>query len=493
MIHCIKSPSRSFKFYFYRLMGSFMNKERLQSLLLDVRFWIILFFAIRCIGLLNPPIDPGHNWRQSLTLMIARNFFENNSTFLYPMVDNAGDKTGIIATEFPLFNYLIAICSKVFGYQHWYGRLINLLVSSIGLYATYQGLKTIFNQRLALFSTIALGCSIWFAYGQKIMPDTFSASLVLIALYFLIQYLTQGRSYALFFYLFFASLGILSKIPSISILAVVGICPFVKTLPWKRRLYACLSTLIGVMLCLYWYFVWNPYLFDTYKLTNFFPRSLTQGLLELIPLWQEALQKFYFAGLQSFTAFICFLLGSYFLVKKTNKLTQLTLFIYCTTYLVFVFKTGSIFPNHGYYMIPFVPFMAFFVGLFLYQLPKRIAWVFVSLIVIEGIANQQHHLFSNKKQFYKVALEEKINAFVRKDELVLINSNNPYQDLYFANRKGWTLSHQEMNDVQLVDSLIHRGAKYRIIDKHTFKYPLPTENVLYEDEDYGLYLLKPQI
>jgi hypothetical protein len=51
-----------------------LNKVLVKKLLTDIQFWIVLFFLIRMIGITNPPLEIGHNRRQSLTNMVARNF-----------------------------------------------------------------------------------------------------------------------------------------------------------------------------------------------------------------------------------------------------------------------------------------------------------------------------------------------------------------------------------------------------------------------------------
>jgi 4-amino-4-deoxy-L-arabinose transferase-like glycosyltransferase len=120
----------------------------------DIRFWILLFFVLRLYGITNPPLEIGHNWRQTLTNMIARNFLEMDNNIFYPRIDMDGNKTGIIASEFPLYNYLIYLFAKIFGYAHWYGRLINLIFSSIGTFYFYKILKKFFTHELAFYSSL---------------------------------------------------------------------------------------------------------------------------------------------------------------------------------------------------------------------------------------------------------------------------------------------------------------------------------------------------
>jgi len=94
-------------------------------------FWILIFFLIRLTGITNPPLETEHNWRQCFTAMIARNFLEQSPNILYPQIDMSGNQPGFIGSEFPLFNYIIFLAAKIFSYQHWYGRLINMIISSI--------------------------------------------------------------------------------------------------------------------------------------------------------------------------------------------------------------------------------------------------------------------------------------------------------------------------------------------------------------------------
>ena len=141
-----------------------------ERILKDIRFWIVIFFLLRLIGITNPPLEVGHNWRQTTVTMVARNFVEVDNNILYPRIDIAGEKTGITGMEFPLLNYLIYGLSKLFGYQHWYGRLINLLISSFGLWFFFKLVRKYFTEEVAFNATIILAVSIWFTPCPKLVP-----------------------------------------------------------------------------------------------------------------------------------------------------------------------------------------------------------------------------------------------------------------------------------------------------------------------------------
>jgi len=92
--------------------------------------------------------------------------------------------TGIMGSEFPIMNYLVFGLYKLFGVDWWQGRLLNLVVSSIGCFFFYKTIFQFIKKDIAFAATLILLASLWFSLSRKFMPDVFSASLVLIAIYF---------------------------------------------------------------------------------------------------------------------------------------------------------------------------------------------------------------------------------------------------------------------------------------------------------------------
>ncbi|MFN0189379.1 MAG: glycosyltransferase family 39 protein [Bacteroidia bacterium] len=134
--------------------------------------------------------------------MIARNFYEIDSNILYPRTDSAGELSGIVGVEFPVFNYLIFLISLIFGFENWYGRLINLIITSIGTFYFYKLIRNYFGESSAFFSAITLLVSMWFSYSRITIPDVFAASLCIISLYHGFQYLENGKPFNLFIFLY---------------------------------------------------------------------------------------------------------------------------------------------------------------------------------------------------------------------------------------------------------------------------------------------------
>ena len=450
----------------------------------QIEFWILFFFCMRLIGITNAPLETGHNWRQSLTNMIARNFYELEANLLYPRVDMGGSLTGIMGSEFPLFNYLIYLAAEVFSYDHWYGRLINLIVSSIGIWYFYKAVNLLTSRQVAFNSTLIFLTSVWFAFSRKIMPDTFSIALMLIGLYYALLYLRNGerKNLALFFVL--ATLGMLCKIPALSLMAVLGVIFIIKEIPVVRKRNLLIAGAIGVAITSVWYFYWVPYLLETYKYQLFFPHGIWEGILAIIPVWDQFLQKFYFSGLHSFVAFVFVVWGVYWLVKKNHPVFKWGVLLVSLVFLAFIVKTGRVFSTHNYYIIPFVPVLAFLAGGALTQMKLKMQYFFLLVIGVEGIANQNHDFFVRDDQLYKLELAAVTQDFIPENSLVVINGSPSPQLMYFAHCKGWNAYNEEINNWAVLDSIYQDGASYMIVDLHSYSNYAPKSIPVFKNDDF---------
>jgi hypothetical protein len=95
-------------FVFQFTMGT--SAKFRKSIFTRIEGWLLLFFLIQCIGITDPPLEIGHNWRQVLTNMVSRNYFESGMDWLYPRIDIArenGDyRGGVPNHEFSYFPLL---------------------------------------------------------------------------------------------------------------------------------------------------------------------------------------------------------------------------------------------------------------------------------------------------------------------------------------------------------------------------------------------------
>ena len=442
---------------------------------------------VRLIGITNPPLESGHNWRQALTNMVARNFYEDKADIRYPTIDIAGEKSGIMTSEFPVYNYIIYCCSKIFGFTHWHGRWISLIFSTIGLFFFHQLLEKLLNKQIALYATLITLASLWFAYGRKTMPDTFSVSLVFIGLNAAYNYLKGGKWIYLLLFFGFTTLGVLSKIPALSLCAGLIIVPWIKSIKPSRIIPIAIAGIIGLSIVWLWYFYWLPNLYAVYDYQLFFPKTLRQGFEEIRSFLPDLFEKFYFSSLNSFIAFGCFLLGILYIIKQGNRLLQLALASISIVFGFFILKTGIVFPTHSYYIIPYAPIMALVAAYFIVELPKIVGYFVLGIILVEGIGNQQHDFFLHDSELYKIELESTVDKVIPKDKLVVINGGTTPQNMYFAHRKGWALRNSDAAKTEIVDSLQELGAQYLIIDKHQDNFRDMPYKISIKNEHYIVY------
>lgn len=453
--------------------------------------WVLtFFFLIRLIGITNPPLEIGHNWRQALTNMVARNFLEVDANIFFPRIDIAGEKTGIMGAEFPIFNYLIYLTSAIFGYQHWYGRLINLIVSSVGVYYFFLLIKELFDKKTASYAAIILTVSVWFDFSRKSMPDTFSIALVLIGFYYGYRYLKNGFTWRLALFFILITLGVLSKLSALSLWSLLLVPLLIRQIPTNRKIAMTAAASLGFLIVCVWYFYWVPYLVETYGYMLYFPRSLSQGMAEVATLWRETLEKFYFSAFHSYVAFACFLAGIFFLIKGKNNYLKIGVVAFLFIFFLFILKTGEVFPLHNYYIIPFVPLMALIAALALVRMKPLYAGILLFAIAIEGIANQQHEFFIKDNERYKITLESIADRVTQPSNLIIINDGErDPQQMYFAHRRGWTIENKHIADTSYINGLKKLGATHLFIDKHSFDRPL-NYKVEYEDTHYRIYRLE---
>jgi len=455
----------------------------------DIRFWIAFFFIIRLYGITNPPLEIAHNWRQTTVTMPARNFYEVDANILYPRVDMAGEKSGITGMEFPFFNYLIYLVSLLFGYQHWYGRLINLIVSSFGIWYFFKLVKKYFTPAIAFDAAFILIVSLWFAYSRKIMPDTFSMSILFAGMYYGSNYLDRGnKTIDLVLHFSLCLIALLCKISSGYIL--VAFIPLLLNheIKLKPKIFFILSGFIYVSIVSWWYFCWVPFLVEEYGYWHFFMgKGFAEGANDILNNINGMFLRFYDTSLK-FTGFITFAAGLFFIFKKKETNLQYVFLLSFFSFLVLVFKEGYNFVLHTYYVIPFVPVMALVAGYGVSMVPvKRLPSFILFVIAIEGILNQQHDFRIKDSEKYKLDLEKIADSISNRSDLIAINSYSP-QQMYFAHRKGWALKNEKLNDQNFINEIKNKGCKYIFVNKTEFKNRL-NYKVVFENDFFVVYYL----
>ncbi|MBL7963519.1 MAG: glycosyltransferase family 39 protein [Flavobacteriales bacterium] len=458
----------------------------------NVRLWVGLFFAIRLVGIMQPPVEMAHSWRQTFTCMVARNLVEVDFDLLHPRTDMAGDRPDVVASEFPFLNALIAMAIKTFGFAHWYGRLIVLLISSIGVLAFHAIVQRRYGERVALLSALVLLASSWFMYGRKIMPDAFSISLVIMGLYFADRVVAGGNRWLLLPGMLLVALGGLCKMPAIVLGALWPLFAWEAGLRSRAGRSLLMASVLAVLPVAWWYFLWQPHLLETFGNQLYFPFAFRDGIRTLLDLWPLVLEKFYFSALRSFVALVFCLWGIRILAGRSPRELSIVLAAVMLPFLYFMVRTGDVFPRHDYYVLPVVPLMALVAGVGLAGLSR--AWLRTALVVLicaEGLLNQVHDLRWNTTNAYLLQAGALADRFSGPHDLVACNGDLDPRLIYYLHRKGWSLTNEELQRKETLEMLRSRGCRAIIVNLRHGAVDLPAR-LLYQDEHYRVYLPQAQ-
>lgn len=459
----------------------------------SVEFWILILFVVRLIGITNPPLEMNHHWRQITGLMVSRNFCEMECNPFYPRVDDTNGGEGIIGMEFPAMNLIYYGMAKLFGYTHWYGRLINLIISSLGLLFFVKTLRLLrFPEKTILASTLFLGVSIWFSFSRKMMPDTFCVSIMVAALYFGLRHLQGGKLWNLILYMILCAIAVLSKIPAAIYLVFLAPFFFDSSYGMSRRISLVAISIIPVALMVWWYFVWNSYLSQEYGYWYNVGLPFKEGFMETISNWDLTLKRFYFDAFVGFSIFVLFVIGLFLIFIRRERKLIVIFSLPFALFIVYVFKSGHNFYDQNYYIIPIVPVMALVAGNAAATLSTK-KWLFILLLVAgsaESIANQQHDFFTPVSQQYKMELENIVNQVVGKNDLIMVNGSNDPQMIYLSHRKGWSCDNEKLLDQNYVDQAVNKNCKFMVIDKHLDPVIPQDKAVIFENDDYIILSLQ---
>jgi hypothetical protein len=143
------------------------------------------------------------------------------------------------------------------------------------------------------------------------------------------------------------------------------------------------------------------------------------------------------ASLAIFLAGIWIFLNGTFVLFKNKDWVPIGVFVSFWGVLgLFIHKTGAVFPLHNYYIIPFVPVMAWLCVKGIGMLPKKAIIISLVLISAESILNQQHDFFIKDPEWHTIRLEPIAALHINRHDLWVMSGGPSPQHLYFADRRG---------------------------------------------------------
>lgn len=435
-------------------------------------FYLMSFFILlRMINLLAPILG-AQSWRQADTAAITRNFFENGYNLFYPQVDWGGNTAGFVESEFPVYQFVIALFYKIFGIHEFIGRLISIGFSAISLLLFYKIVLILINQKTAMWSAFIysiLPLNIF--YSRVFMPEPLLIMSILSGIYFFIRWTESSRISHFSLSLIFISIACLIKIPTLYIGLPLAFLSY-KKYGWKaikKPLLLFYSGFILISLFL-WYSHAHQIFIDTGLSFGIWGYGSDKwGNWDFIFTWEFINGVFFKNIAEKHLTWIGFIFCSIGLIKFYKDKMYGFFYSWIAAgfiYLIIVAK-GNYF--HDYYQLPITIPLTVFIGstfseyfstsTFSIHRKTLLYGSLALLFVLSGarVADYFSREDLSKNEKYMLAL--KSNEIVEPNSLVIAVSNYDPMLLYNAHKKGWQCFPSELtNDFILEKKKL--GAKY---------------------------------
>jgi Dolichyl-phosphate-mannose-protein mannosyltransferase len=155
---------------------------------------IILICGLLRLWAFDAPILNHHWLRQVDTAGITRNFATEDMNILYPRVDWRGESSGIVESEFPLYQYTVAALYKIFGEHVELARGLNLLFFFLTSLVMFDFARRMFDENTALLAVLLYGFSpIASVFDHNFQPDSLMMLCSISALNFYRCWCKSGR------------------------------------------------------------------------------------------------------------------------------------------------------------------------------------------------------------------------------------------------------------------------------------------------------------
>ncbi len=481
----------------------FQNAKKMKKYAL----LIILTFALamRLVHLNSPPIGV-HQWRQTQTAMIARNFHEKGYKFFHPQIDWAGDDAGYAETDFPVYSFAVAIGYGAFGDHDWVGRLTTVVFSLLTIYFLYLLVRKFLDEKTALWSAFFLSILPLAAfYGRAIMPESLMLMSTVAGLYFFSAWLDNEKKACFILSAIFAANACLLKPTSLYMglpLLYLAISKSGKRTLKTPALYLYAVLVFGSVFA--WYYHAHSILLDTGNTIGLYDKWLNWGLLAEARFWNRIVVKSLLERHFAWFGFPVFIAGV-FMARRDRKERLFDLWLLAVVIYILIAGQGNF--AHDYYQLPFmlpgVVFMAkvysrrFEFNKHSERIPRGLPRGGASgLQTINSLLENSPQLAAGNFKGYKkdwqsltltIALigivvfsviryrkflkNEDVDSSVTyqssrlirettgdKDLIITITDGDP-SILYFSHRKGWVAATHEVTD-EYLSKKIKKGAKY---------------------------------
>ncbi len=188
---------------------------------------LILGLAVRLPWFASPPMS----WRQADNASMARNYWRHGMDFLRPQIDWSGTGTGVVQSEFPVFQYSVAALYRAAGFHDWMGRLVPV-ASALGcIWVVFLLAGRLYGERAGAWAALLLaGLPLFTALSRAVRIESPMLLACAFALLSLHRWL-ERRSSAWFW----AFVGAAALAGLLKVIALVHLFFPVAALCWWRH------------------------------------------------------------------------------------------------------------------------------------------------------------------------------------------------------------------------------------------------------------------
>lgn len=433
---------------------------------------LTLAFLLR-INHITSPLIGEHQWRQTDTASVSRNYYENGFKFFYPQIDWGGNSPGFVESDFPAYTFAVAVLYKFFGVHEYLGRLLSVFASLITIFFLYLLVKKNMDEKTALWSAFfyaVLPLTVF--YSRTFQPEATLLMASVIGIYFFSEWITAERWSFFIFSAVFLSLACLLK-PMTLYLGLPLL--FLSWDKYKQR------TFLRWQLWLYAFLVLMPIIlwyYHAHKLGT--SGGLTLNIWgygsDKWGNWDMVFSLYYWRRIflvlfgRHFAriGFPIFLFGL-FLKRQYPKERLFDFWLMAILiYFIIVGKGNYV---HEYYQLPIMLPAAVFMGKVFsrYFIIDEIKdWKTALLaLYLAGIIlfsfDRLHRYFKSEdvgsSQTFQLAAV--INEKIEKNALIITVIDGDPSLLYLSHHKGWAVSPGQVSDL-FFENMARNGARYFI-------------------------------
>lgn len=473
-------------------------KSKLAGNIYFVVVFILLFFYYGLNETLFYPPQSVHIWRQTNSLSLAQNYYQNNYPLLksemhnqFPDDGHSGKSVG----EFPIIYYVVAQLWKLFGKHEWIFKFLQVSLLFLGLFSLFHvGRRLLGNTFWAGFISLLIFTSpMVIYYGPNFLPDVPALSFVFISWFFISKFFDTKRLIYLWGAALFFCLSMLLKITCGTFFVALGgwvayeiIFQDEDKRIFNFRFRHILPFLVAIIPVVAWY--WYAGYYNHIHKGHFSVHGIW-------PIWGaskeqlnriiDSLDQIYFKEFfLPFTQYLTLGIWIYLVIriKKLKPVFRFFILVLAVGFLLQVLLWFQVLDAHDYYMINLLVVFVSVWGVFLYQIRQGkpvvqyIAYGLAIIFFTYNVITCKHRAEGRYIGWMNSPYENNYKALRSMeplfdelgvgmdDKVISIPDPSINGTLYYMNRKGYTDFGSDFSNADGFYKRIEDGAKYLIVN-----------------------------